>query len=76
MGQGVIAVDGGGIELGCRLLGPMPHLIADRPNLKSIGQHAQRGGVTLLPHLAQADNADAELHCRLSVTRSGSYVNS
>ena len=62
MGQHVITVHGGGVELGGRLLGPMGHLVADRPNLEPIGQHAQGRGVALLPHFSQADDADAEFH--------------
>ena len=44
MGQHVIAVDGRGVELAGRLFGPMPHLVADRPNLEAIGQHAEGAG--------------------------------
>ena len=66
LGQGAEAVDGRGAELGGRLLGPMRHLVADRPHLEPIGQHPQGRGVPLMPDLAQADNTDAKLHCRLS----------
>ena len=71
MRQRVIPVHRRGVELGGCLLGPVGHLVADRPHLEPIGQHAQRRGVALLPHVSQADDADTEFHGGLPFTQGG-----
>ena len=37
----------------------MGNLVANRPNLKAVGQRAQCRGVPLLPDLSQPDHANA-----------------
>ena len=58
----VVAIDRVGMELGGRLLGPMPHRVADRPDLEPVGQRPQRRGVPRLPDIAQSDQASTEPH--------------
>ena len=60
--QDVVAVDGLGMEVGRRLFGPMAHGVADRPDLETIGQRPQGGGVPHLPKVAKADQADTKSH--------------
>ena len=62
----VVAVDRVGMEVGGRLLGPMPDRVADRPDLEPVGQRPQRRGVPRLPEIAQSNQANTEPHGRLS----------
>ena len=62
--QNVVAVDRLGMELGGRLLGPMPHRVADRPDLEPVGQCPQRGGVPQLPNISQGRSGPREVAWR------------
>jgi hypothetical protein len=43
------------MKLLSRLLGPLSDLIADRPDFKSIGHRPQRGCMTHMPDVSQAN---------------------
>ena len=60
--QRVVAVHRFGLKLGCRQLGAMLHLIADRPDLEPVGQRPQCRGVPRLPSIPQADKTHAKSH--------------
>ena len=60
--QGLKAGDRGGVEFVDDRACPKPHRLADRANLESVGQRAQRRSVPLLPGITQADQSDAYSH--------------
>ena len=54
-GEDAEAIDRRGAKLDCHLLCSVGHLIANGPQLKTIGEHPQGRSMTLMPEITQPD---------------------